>query len=194
MAIHAEQAVAIRRLAGIEEGGTIPKEMLERVMSIQERLRGVGATHLGVQFLAILVEFQTRDASQEPPTLKLSMEQEQTLRELAGLTDGERVPNELADRVASIQRRLNQFGEKLDPRYLAILTEFQMRPDNVVGQIAPKTPVLVEEDGKVLEGVMVRYGGGKDSGKVHVQMRGQAAGKYRKFPESVVRAASEVMA
>jgi len=126
---------------------------------------------------------------------KIDPRQAMIIRHLAGIEEGGEIPAELIDRIHSIQERMRGLGKThLDVQHLAIMVEFQYRPTNPGGQIGAGTTVLVEEDGMLLEGTLIRYPAGKDTGKVHVRMREQEAGKYRVFSESVVRAADEVMA
>ena len=126
---------------------------------------------------------------------KIDARQAEVLRRLCGIEEGGDIPIELTDRIHSIQERMRGIGrQKLDLQNMAIMVEFQMRPTNVGGAIEAGTPVVVEEDGEFLEGTLIRYPGGKDTGKVHVRLTGQEGNKYKKFSESVVRPAEEVMA
>ena len=126
--------------------------------------------------------------------MKLDDRQANALRHLLGLEAGGKIPDEIKDRVHSIQERMRGLGKvKLDIQHLAILVEFQQRPDNTGGTIKAGANVLVEEDGELKEGTLVRYPHGKHTGSVHVRMRGQEIGKYRRFPEGVVRIAEEAL-
>tara|TARA_R110002020_G_scaffold35671_8_gene107448 strand:- start:4618 stop:5001 length:384 start_codon:yes stop_codon:yes gene_type:complete len=54
------QAAMIRRLAGIDEEGTIPQDLKDRILSVEQRMRGTGITRLDVASLAILIDFFLR--------------------------------------------------------------------------------------------------------------------------------------
>jgi hypothetical protein len=119
------------------------------------------------------------------------------VRRLAGIEHPEPIPQDLVDRIESIQQRLRGCGiKKMDVQSLAVLVDVFMRPlgHEAADQIPSGTPVAVETEDGLEEGVLVRYPGGKQVGKVHVRMLGQEAGKYRVVDADKVVASRELAA
>ena len=99
----------------------------------------------------------------------------------------EPIPQSLLDRIVHVQDLLRPFARPIDIQHLAILiAEWEKAKD--LEEYLPGQKLDYQGE----EVTFVRKPGGKQEGKLHVRLPGQASGKYKVVEESEVKLSETV--